>query len=233
MLAVTDATFDVEVMQKSNETPVVVDFWAPWCGPCKTLGPTLEKVIKESAGEVVGVKVNVDENPQSSGAFSVQSIPAVFALKNGVIVDGFNGAQGEAALRDFVQRLIPTDQERALDALLELGDEESLRSLLDQDASHVDGALALAELLIGSERKEEALTLLERVPESPATRRLAAMARQAGAESGDTTERLRELLATVKVDDAARLEYLDLLELLGPDDPETMYWRKQLTAALF
>ncbi|MFV1991777.1 MAG: thioredoxin [Acidimicrobiales bacterium] len=233
MLEVTDATFDAEVIQKSSETPVIVDFWAPWCGPCKTLGPLLEKVVAEADGEVVGVKVNVDENPQSSGAFSVQSIPAVYALKNGVVVDGFNGAQGEAALRDFVQRLVPNEQEKTISALLELGDEQSLRSLLELDPAHVAGLLALSELLVDAGSQEEALQLLARAPESAETRRLGARARQGDSHSGDDSERLRELLKTVKSDDAARVEYLDLLELIGADDPEAVYWRKQLTAALF
>ncbi|MFV1990326.1 MAG: thioredoxin domain-containing protein [Acidimicrobiales bacterium] len=233
MLDVTDATFDAEVIQKSSEAPVIVDFWAPWCAPCKTLGPLLEKVVADADGEVVGVKVNVDENPQSSGAFSVQSIPAVYALKNGVVVDGFNGAQGEAALRDFVQRLVPSEQERAISALLELGDEQSLRSVIDLDPGHVLGTLALVELLLDADGQEEALKLLARLPESAETRRLGARARQGENHSGDDSVRLRELLTTVKTDDAARLEYLDLLELIGADDPEAVYWRKQLTAALF
>src|SRR3954466_11294787 len=108
---VTDATFPTEVVERSRTVPVVVDLWAEWCGPCKTLGPILEKVIDETKGQVVLAKVNVDENPAISRAFQVQSIPAVFALKGGRIVDGFVGAQPEAAVREFVDRLLPTDVE--------------------------------------------------------------------------------------------------------------------------
>src|SRR5258706_13022860 len=133
MVDVTDATFDNDVMQASRSAAVVVDLWAPWCAPCKTLGPILEKVIDETKGQVVLAKVNVDENPAISQAFKVQSIPAVFALKDGRIVDGFVGAQGEAAVREFVERLLPSDVESEIDMLLEAGDEESLRMVLEID----------------------------------------------------------------------------------------------------
>ncbi len=96
---VTDATFQTEVVDKSKEVPVVVDLWAPWCGPCKTLGPIIEKVIDETDGKVVLVKVNVDENPGLSQAFKVQSIPAVYAVKDGAVVDGFMGSYPEHAVQ--------------------------------------------------------------------------------------------------------------------------------------
>src|SRR6188508_175792 len=114
---VTDATFQAEVIDKSMTVPVVVDLWAPWCGPCKTLGPIIEKVIDETDGKVVLAKVNVDENPQVSRAFQVQSIPAVYALKDGKVVDGFIGAQPESAVRTFVQSLLPTEEENEIERL--------------------------------------------------------------------------------------------------------------------
>ena len=89
---VTDATFETDVIERSKTTPVVIDLWAPWCGPCQTLGPILEKVIDATDGKVALVKVNIDENPAISQAFQVQSIPAVFAMKDGQVVDGFMGA---------------------------------------------------------------------------------------------------------------------------------------------
>ena len=94
-LDVTDATFQTDVVERSAEVPVVIDLWAPWCGPCRTLGPIIEKVIDETDGQVVLVKVNVDENPDISRAFQVQSIPPCIAVKDGQAVDGFLGAQPE------------------------------------------------------------------------------------------------------------------------------------------
>ncbi|WP_208028155.1 tetratricopeptide repeat protein [Rhabdothermincola sediminis] len=232
---VTDASFENDVVRRSEQVPVVVDLWAPWCGPCRTLGPILERVIDETGGAVMLAKVNVDENPQVSAAFRVQGIPAVYALKGGKVVDGFIGAQGEAAIREFVSRLLPTPEESEIDRLVAAGDESSLRAALERDPDHAGAILALAELLIGDGRSEEALELLARLPESAETRHLAALART-GATGGaidDIDAKLEELLDRVKEDDAARQEYVDLLEVLGPDDPRTARYRKALTARLY
>jgi putative thioredoxin len=101
----TDASFMADVMEASKQQPVLVDFWAPWCGPCKTLGPTIEKVVGEQNGKVKLVKVNIDENPQYAGQLRVQSIPAVFAFVDGRPVDGFMGALPESQIRQFISRL--------------------------------------------------------------------------------------------------------------------------------
>ena len=130
---VTDATFETEVLKRSNDTPVVVDLWAPWCGPCRQLGPILEKVVDATEGKVVLAKVNVDENPQVSQAFRVQGIPAVYAVKDGKVVDGFVGAQGESAVSAFVESLLPTEEESEVEQLVSAGDEESLRKALELD----------------------------------------------------------------------------------------------------
>jgi putative thioredoxin len=231
---VTDATFETEVVQKSQQQPVVVDLWAPWCGPCRTLGPTIEKIVDETEGRVVLAKVNVDENPEVSAAFRVQSIPAVYALKDGKVVDGFIGAQGEAAVQQFVDRLLPSEQDDEIAALLDAGDEDSLRKVLELDSDHEPAVIALGELLAATDRGDEALALIGRLPDSAATRRVAALAR-AGAEVSDAEieQKLDALLDRVKGDDEARQEFVDLLELWGPDDPRTVEYRKQLTARLF
>lgn len=231
---VTDATFNTEVVERSRQVPVVVDLWAPWCGPCRTLGPIIERVIDATQGRVVLAKINVDENPQASAAFKVQGIPAVYALKDGAVVDGFVGAQGEAAIAEFVAGLIPTETELEIERLLDKGDEASLRQALDLEAGNERAVLALAELLIGDGRTDEGVELLGRIPESAETRRLHALARAGGElEAGDIPARLDALLDRVKSDDEARQEFVDLLELLGPDDPRTAEYRKQLTARLF
>jgi putative thioredoxin len=232
MTDVTDATFQTAVLDRSQEVPVVVDLWAPWCGPCRQLGPIIEKVVGDTEGRVELVKVNVDENPQISQAFQVQSIPAVFAIKDGAVVDNFIGAQGEAAVKAFVDGLLPSEAENAVDALLAAGDEASLTQALELAADDERVVVALADRWVDAGRGEDALELLTRVPESPETRRVAARART-GDDVGDVGPRLDALLDRVKEDDDARQEFVDLLELLGPDDPRTATYRRRLTTALF
>ena len=232
---VTDATFQTEVVEKSATVPVVIDLWAPWCGPCRTLGPIIEKVVDDTDGQVVLVKVNVDENPAISRAFQVQSIPLVIAVKDGQPIDGFLGAQPEPAVRDFVLGLLPTEQETAIDALVAAGDEASLRQALELEPGHEGAVVALAELLVEKGETDEALSLLARIPENAETRRVAALARLGddAPTTDDFDEKLTTLLDRVKDDDTARQEYVDLLELMGADDPRTAGYRRALTARLY
>jgi putative thioredoxin len=233
MADVTDQTFEQDVVERSKTVAVVVDLWAEWCGPCKTLGPILEKVIDETEG-VELAKVDVDSNPSIARAFQVQSIPAVYALKDGKVVDGFVGAQPEAAVRAFVDGLAGTKEPTEVERLVELGDEESLRRALELEPDNEDAIVTLGEHLVVDGRTDEALGLLARIPETAETRRVAALARVGIPESDDDTDaQLQELLPKVKVDEEARQRFVDLLELLGPDDPRTAGWRKRLTAQLF
>ena len=235
MIDVTDEDFEQQVVEKSHEVPVVIDLWAPWCEPCKTLGPLLEKVIDAQAGKVIGVKVNVDENPGVSQTFEVQSIPMVVAFKDGQAVDGFMGAQGEPMLEDFVRRLVPSEEESQIDLFVAAGDELSLRSALELQTDHAEAVLALAELLVLDDRIEEGLSLLERIPESAESRRIAAAARtsDSSGQSDEVDAELETLLSQVKVDDAARQRFVDLLEVMSPDDLRTAEWRRKLSTALF
>jgi putative thioredoxin len=230
---VTDATFETEVMQRSKDVPVVVDLWAPWCGPCRTLGPIIEQVIAETEGKVALVKVNVDENPQISQAFGVQSIPLVVAVKDGQPVDGFLGAHPEATVRQFVERLLPSPEEEALAKLVAAGDEASLRQALELAPGDEDAVVGLAELLAERGESEEALALLARIPETERVRRVAALARVGDGPTDDYDAKLSELLDRVRDDEEARQEFVDILELLGPDDPRTATYRRQLTSRLF
>src|SRR4051794_31363944 len=230
---VTDATFQTEVIDRSKTTPVVVDLWAPWCGPCRTIGPILEKVTDATNGEVVLVKVNVDENPGVSQAFQVKSIPAVYALKDGQVVDGFVGAYPEQVIEQFVATLRPSEEENLLAKLIEAGDETSLTEALLIEPGNEDAVIKLAELFVASDRNDEALALLARIPESERTRKVAASARVSVVPDDDYDATLTALLERVKTDDEARQQFVDILELMGNDDPRTAGYRKQLTARLF
>ncbi len=235
---VTDATFETEVLRRSAELPVVVDLWAPWCGPCQTLGPILERVVDATDGAVALAKVNVDENPAVANSFQVQSIPAVFALRDGKVVDAFIGALPESGVAEFVARLAPQPSEA--DLLVQEGidqaSEAPLYKALELQPDHLGAITALAPMLIARGAADDALVLLGRVAETPEVRRLQAEARlsaQPGGETGDVGARLDGLLERVRDDPASRQEFLDLLETLGPDDPRTSRYRKALSARLF
>ena len=235
IIDVTDETLEAEVLNRSLTTPVVVDLWAPWCGPCKTLGPMIEAAVVATGGKVVLAKINVDENPAASQAFKVQSIPAVFAISGGKIVDQFVGALPEEKIIEFVNGLVGPVELSAVELLREEGDESSLRQALEIEPDNADVIIDLAELLAGDGRGDEAIDLLSRIPETPETRRIAAYVRSGTGMSSDEQieQRLEVLLGEVKGNDDARQEFIDLLELLGSDDPRTGTWRKRLTTTLF
>lgn len=230
---VTDATFESEIIQRSHQTPVVVDLWATWCGPCKVLGPILEKVVDATGGKVVLAKVDVDENPGLAQAFRVQGIPAVFAIRDGQVVDAFQGALPEREVEQFVQRLLPTADDELLVSLVAAGDEASLERALEIDPGNESAIVALADILTARGEGENALALLARVPETDDVRRAAAAARVSMRPADDFDQQLEELLDLVKADDDARQRFVDILELMGPDDPRTAAWRKKLTARLY
>ena len=230
---VTDATFQTEVIDRSYQVPVVVDLWAPWCGPCRTLGPILEKVVDATGGKVVLAKVDTDQNPGVARAFQVQSIPAVYAIQNGQPVDGFLGAQPEHMIQQFIDSLVPTEEQSMLVRLIDEGTEGSLRAALEMEPGNEDAIVALAELLVARGDNEEALGLLARIPETDRTRHVAALARTGMVPDDDHDATLTALLDQVKGDDDARQRYLDLLELMGPDDPRTAEARKALSRQLF
>ncbi len=242
-LDATDASFDNDVLVRSDAVPVVVDLWAPWCGPCKTLSPIIERVVEATAGAVELVKVNVDENPRIAQSFQVQSIPAVFAIKDRRVVDQFIGALGEAAVREFVNRLLPVASEA--EELIALGDETSLRRALELEPDRPEAVVGLAEILVRRGEPEDALSLLAKIPDTGEARRVAALARLAiagtpvapGATNGaggmDLEEHMAALLDRVKTDDEARQELVDLLETMEASDPRREQYRRALASRLF
>lgn len=233
MVDVTDATFQTAVIERSATVPVIVDLWAEWCGPCKTLGPMIERVVAATNGRVELAKVDVDANPQIAQAFRVQSIPAVFAIVGGRPVDQFVGALPEHEIEAFVAKLLPAEELTEVQQLVAAGDEASLRRALELEPADEPAILALAELLAGDGRSDDALAELAKIPETPETRRIAALARTGPSALDDVATRLEALLGKVKGDDDARQEFVDLLELLPQGDPSKADWRRRLTAQLF
>ena len=239
MIDVQDTTFETEVIQRSMTTPVVVDLWAPWCGPCRTLGPMLEKVINETNGKVVLAKINVDENPGASAAFQVQSIPAVYALKGGQVVDGFIGGQPEPTIREFVNKLLGGDDaaDDEIQALLAAGDEESLRKAVELDGENVQAVGMLAALLVQAGRPADAVQVLAAGPDDPMLAQLMTQARELAMPSdarNEIEQKLSALLETVKENDEDRAEFVGLLDELAVGNPDAVAeWRRKLSTKLF
>jgi putative thioredoxin len=221
-------------MEASMTTPVVVDLWAEWCGPCKTLGPILEKVVGDTNGAVKLVKVDVDANPRVAQAFQVQSIPAIFAIHEGKIVDSFTGAMPEHQVREFVDRLAPDAS--PVTALVRQGDEQSLAQALALEPNNVDVLTAMAQLWLAQNRYEDVVTLLEPHRGSNELTSLAAQARLAMSGvslEGDLEGTLEGLLAAAKGDEDAKSRLLQILDALGPTDPMSLQFRRRLASILY
>lgn len=208
IIDVTDQDFQQKVIDQSRTVPVVVDFWAPWCGPCRMIGPVLERLAKEANGAWILAKLNVDHNPQTAGRYGIQGIPAVKGFRNGQVAAEFVGAVPEPQIRRFVDQLLPKRADGlAVEALaLEKAGhaaraEELFRQALREDGSHPTALLGLGRVLFQQDRYDEALSTLQRVPLGRPERTEAeswiakADFRQQAALSGGEIEARRQLAA--------------------------------------
>ena len=246
VIDVSETTFQAEVLDRSAVTPVVVDFWAAWCNPCRQLTPLLEKLAAEHEGDVVLAKVDTDANPGLSERFGIAGIPAVKAFVDGAVADEFVGAVSPVVAGRFFAKLVPNEA----DALTAAGDEDSLRRALELEPGRPDSAIALARVLIGRGEREEALAVLGRVRGSFRADGLSARVRLADApdapdltaafaalDAGDTEQGLDALLTAIPDADGSRDDLravvVGVLDELGVDHPLTRDTRRRLAAALF
>ncbi|MFV1971548.1 MAG: thioredoxin [Acidimicrobiia bacterium] len=208
---VTTADFQQEVLLRSREVPVLVDFWAEWCGPCKTLSPLLERLTDEADGAFELAKIDVDANQELSAQFMIQSIPTVVAIKNGKEVDRFTGALPEESIKAFIEGIMPTELdlmvEQARTSLITgdtAGAEHMFRQVLDQRSDHQDAGTSLAALLIDHGDIEEALIILGKLVPDADVERLQAAARLRQS-AGDDISDLEAAVSENPSDDGAQL----------------------------
>ena len=242
----TEATFDAVVLQRSHDVPVVVDFWAEWCGPCRALTPLLEKSVADRAGKVELVKVDTDANQRLAAAFRIQGIPAVKAFKDGRVVAEFVGAQPRPAVERFLDGLVPSEA----DELVAAGGEGELRRALELEPGRADAAVALARLLADRGEREAALQVLSNVAGSFAAEGLAARLRLeeadpslreafAALDAGELQRGLDALIAAIAAApgqdrrDDLRRAVVGVLDELGAEHPVARESRRKLASALY
>jgi putative thioredoxin len=263
VVEVTDENFMDAVVEESKRRPVVVDFWAEWCAPCRMIGPVLERLADEHGGAFLLGKLDVDANPQASMVFGIQSIPAVKAFVDGKIANEFVGAIPEGAIRQFLDSLVPSGADQlaaqGFDALSDGRPDDAdalFRQALSEDASHAGATLGSAQVAAVRGDAEEARRLLEPLrPDPEAERVLAALdvsawAGESGENGGDPltdaeraaaegryADALEGFLKRVEAGDEdvdrAREGMLKLFAVLGDTDPLVLEYRPKLASALF
>ena len=248
VIDVNEADFETEVVQRSAELPVVVDFWAAWCGPCRKLGPVLEQAAAKREGEVLLVKIDTDENPGIASRFGIQGIPAVKAFRDGEVVAEFVGAQPPSQVEAFFDGLVPSETQQLLDA----GDEASLRRVIAKEPGNVDANFGLGKILYRSGDVDGALVHLRNAGGNFGAEGLAArieLERSNGgrprlpeafgkldaADHEGALEILLEELAAAEGDDKERVRkvIVAVLDELGVEHPLARDARRRLAAALY
>ena len=245
---VSEATFEQDVIERSRTVPVVVDFWATWCAPCRQLTPILEKAVAKHGDELVLAKVDTDANPVVSARYDIRGIPAVKAFKDGRVVDEFTGALPPASVEAFLARLVPSEATR----LFELGDEASLRRAIELEPGRADARVALATILLDRDETDAAFDLLRPVEHDPGAAGLFARVELAAdpaapaavgpalsaLAAGQQETALEGLLAAIAgsqgdTRDRVRRVMVGIFGELGTDHPLSVSYRRQLARALY